>query len=125
MGFAVVMIGEEFAIVAFQDGGMAGADSVAIGFENESSASVLEIDLVLIEVGAGDFFAATDADVVGAVDAPAAEAVVDEEVVIVAAFVDEGGFDFPCPGQTEGFAFGVEEFSRFGIELREIESVPK
>ena len=104
---------------------MARADAITLGGKDESAAAVLEVNLVLIEIRAGDFFAASHADLVGAIDATAATSVIDEEVVEAVAFMNEGGFDFGGPSQFGGLVFGVEELAGLRVELGEVESVPK
>src|SRR5688500_10441637 len=122
----VVEMADEPLAVAFDEyGGVAGADEGAVALEQKRAAALAHVFAVLIEVGAGDAFAAGDADVVGAVDAAAAEAPVDEEVIVAAVAVNARRLDLVLRSQRVDRRVGYEAEARFRVELDEHEAAPE
>src|SRR4051812_5117876 len=98
-GAVVEVDGEPLVAGVLDHGGVAGADEVALRSEDEASATFAKIAAGVVEVGAGDGARASDEDAVGAVLAAAAEAFVEEQVIITAASIERRRLDFLRPGE--------------------------
>src|SRR5688572_9455125 len=108
VGGVVEMADEPLAVAFRENGSVAGADEGAVGSEEQRAAALAHVLSILIEVGSGDAFAAADADVLGAVDATAAQAPVDEEVIVAAVAVNERRLDLVLRRQQMDWRVGRE-----------------
>src|SRR4051794_13653330 len=90
-------------ILFLNESRMSRTDVVAFGLHEKSATSCDEFLTGRIEIWSGDFFAAADADFVGAVHAPAAEAPVDEQIVKIIVLQQSRGFDGFVPSELMDF----------------------
>src|SRR5438105_4615227 len=96
------MITEPVRAALPEDADVARADVASCAFEKERAAAVHQINAIAIEIRAGDFFGATDANFVGAVHTATALAPVDEEIIKFSAMRQTGRFNFFLPRETHG-----------------------
>src|SRR5579883_3321582 len=118
-------IGREPALSAiYKNAGVAGSKERSLIGQHKSAAGFSHIDAVLIEVRAGNFAAASNTDVVGAVHSAAARAPIDEEVVIAVVFVKARRLDRLIVRQRCDGRAGGQQPAGFRIELDEFDSAP-
>ena len=116
---------EEVALWPERDVGMARADKGAVGGEQQRAAAVSKAAAVPIKVGPGDRTAAAHADLVGALHASAADAVVEKEEEPAVAFDDVCCFNLSAPGQRYRRRLRIKPQAGRWIELDQLQAAPE
>src|SRR5262249_40886755 len=88
----VEVVDQQVAFAVLQDSAVPWADVPAVRRQHDGPAALAQWRTVTIDVGPFDGRRAPEADVVGAVDAAAAEVERDEEVEVPVPADEEGGF---------------------------------
>src|SRR5262245_2901504 len=120
----VVVIREPILTVFRNDSHVAGSSEFAGAPHEQSSAPTYRVDAVSIEIRTSDSCRASDANVVGAVDAGTTGAPIHEQVIISAAFIDTGGLDRAIIGQLISRRRRADAQTGRGMQLYQVDPAP-
>ena len=120
----VIMVAEPGGVAVAQDANVAGADETSVAFQKWRAAAVGLSLAVVVEIRAGDFLGAPDANFVGAVRALATFAPIDEEVIVIGVVGQARGFDGMVPREVVERGVGGGAEAGLGIEFGQEYSLP-